>query len=119
MTVYKWSTTAASNATADGSIGLAEGMAPSGLNDAGRAIMAATKKWFLDIGGGLTTGGTSVAYTLTTNQTFGSLASADGAMLGFTVHITNTSSPTLNVDGLGAKPIKSITGSPPASSTMV
>lgn len=33
MTLYKWSTTPANNATADSSINWAEGQAPSSVND--------------------------------------------------------------------------------------
>src|SRR5262245_32056633 len=103
MTVYKWSTAAATNSGADGSISLPEGMAPSGLNDAGRAIMAATKKWYLDISGGLQTAGGSAAYTLATNQVFNTLSAMSGANVVFQLHTTCASNATLNVDGLGAK----------------
>ena len=42
MTLYKWSQTAASNATADPdpSINWQEGQAPSSVNDSARAMMA-------------------------------------------------------------------------------
>jgi hypothetical protein len=41
MSFWKWSRTAANNATADGSINWAEGQAPSTVNDSARAMMAA------------------------------------------------------------------------------
>jgi len=44
MSFWKWSRTAASNATADGSINWAEGQAPSTVNDSARAMMAAASK---------------------------------------------------------------------------
>lgn len=105
MTFWKWSKTSASNGTADSSINYAEGMAPSGLNDSGRAVMAAAAKYRDDISGSIVTGGTSTAYTVSSNQVFDTLANLDGAMIAFTPHTTNGVNPTLNVDGLGAKAI--------------
>jgi hypothetical protein len=110
MTVYKWSQTAASNATADGTINWAEGQAPSSVNDSARAEMAAVAKYRDDQAGTLTTGGSSTAYTLTTNQVFSSLSAMSGSSLRVKFNATNGASPTLNVDGLGAKAIVSVTG---------
>ncbi|MFZ5713032.1 MAG: phage tail protein [Bradyrhizobium sp.] len=107
MTFWKWSKTAASNATADASINYAEGQAPSSLNDSGRAVMAAAAKYRDDISGAIATGGTSTAYTVSSNQVFDTLAHLDGAMIAFTPHTTNGATVTLNVDGTGAKPLRS------------
>lgn len=41
--IKNWSTTSASNANADADINWAEGMPPSGVNDSGRAMMAAIR----------------------------------------------------------------------------
>lgn len=108
MTVFKWSKTAASNATIDDTINARENQAPSTVNDAMRGIMAATAKWRDDLSGNLVTGGTSTAYTLTTNQVFTSLT--DGIYVRCRMSATNGATPTLNVDGLGAKSIASIYG---------
>jgi microcystin-dependent protein len=105
MTFFKWSKTAASNGTADSTCPFPEGMAPSALNDGTRGMMAAAAKFRDDTSGALVTGGTSTAYTLTSNQVFTSKALMDGAEIALTVHATNGASPTLNVDGLGADPI--------------
>jgi hypothetical protein len=106
MPVYTWSTTAANNATADSTINWAEGMAPSAVNDSARAQMAAEKKFFNDaLSMAHTTGGTSTAYTLTTDSGFDTLAHLDKQVLTFVPNVTSGASPTLNVDGLGAKPI--------------
>ena len=43
-------------------------MAPSQVNDSARAMMAAVAKWRDDIGGTITTAGTSTAYTVTTKS---------------------------------------------------
>jgi microcystin-dependent protein len=107
MTLYKWSTTAANNATADATINWAEGQAPSSVNDSARAEMAAVAKFRDDIAGAITTGGTSTAYTVTSNQAFNSLANMSGKMVAFVPHTTNGATVTLNVDGLGAKPLRS------------
>ena len=64
MTLYKWSQTAASNATADPSINWQEGQAPSSVNDSARAMMASVAKHRDDIAGAIVTGGTATAYTV-------------------------------------------------------
>ncbi len=108
--VMTWSKTAATNATADPAVGWAEGQAPSSVNDSARAEMASVAKWRDDISGTLTTGGTSTAYTLTTNATFATAAAMSGAMITFIPHATNGASPTLAVDGLTARAINISTG---------
>jgi microcystin-dependent protein len=104
---YNWSRTAASNATADSTINWAEGMAPSAVNDSARAMMASTAAFRDDIAGAIATGGTSTAYTVSTYQVFDSLAHLNGQVVAFTPHATNGATVTLNVDGLGAKPLRS------------
>lgn len=104
---YNWSRTAASNATADSTVNWAEGMAPSAVNDSARAMMASTAAFRDDIAGAIATGGTSTAYTVTSYQVFDSLAHLNGQMVAFTPHATNGATVTLNVDGLGAKPLRS------------
>jgi microcystin-dependent protein len=110
MTLYKWSQTASADATADSTINWAEGMAPSAVNDSGRAMMAATAKYRDDIAGAIVTGGSATAYTVTSFQVFDTLAHLNGQMIAFTPNATNTNTVgndvTLNVDGLGAKPIR-------------
>ena len=107
MSFWKWSRTAASNATADGSINWAEGQAPSTVNDSARAMMAAASKYRDDVAGAIATAGTGAAYTLASFQVFDTLAHMDGAMIAFTAHAGNAGACTLNVDGLGAKPLRS------------
>lgn len=103
---YNWSRTAANNATADSTINWSEGQAPSTVNDSGRAMMASTAAFRDDIAGAIATGGTSTAYTVTSYQVFDTLAHLDGQMIAFTPHTTNGATVTLNVDGLGAKPLR-------------
>ncbi len=104
--VYTWSRTAATNANIDTTINFSEGQLPSTLNDSSRALMAAAAKWRDDIAGAITTGGTSTAYTVSSYQVFDSLADMSGQLIAFTPHTTNGATVTLNVDGLGAKPLR-------------
>jgi microcystin-dependent protein len=104
---YLWSRTAASNATADANINWAEGQSPSSVNDSARAMMASLAAYRDDISGAITTSGTSTAYTVTSYQVFDTLAHLNGQVIAFTPHTTNGATVTLNVDGLGAKPLRS------------
>jgi hypothetical protein len=108
--VQSWSQTAADNATADSAVNWAEGMAPSAVNNSARAEMASVAKYRDDTAGTLTTGGTSTAYTVTSNQVFGSLSELDGNELTIKFNATSGASPTLAVDGLTAKAIHSVEG---------
>lgn len=108
MTLYKWSQTASSDATADPTINWAEGQAPSSINDSGRAMMAATAKYRDDIAGAIVTTGTSTAYAISSYQVFDTLAHLNGQVIAFTPHATNGAGPvTFNVDSLGSKPLRS------------
>lgn len=104
---YNWSRTAGSNASADSTVNWAEGMAPSAVNDSARAMMASTAAFRDDIAGAIATGGTSTAYTVTSYQVFDTLAHMANQVIAFTPHTTNGATVTLNVDGLGAKPLRS------------
>jgi microcystin-dependent protein len=107
MTLYKWSKTAENNATSDPSINWQEGQAPSSVNDSGRAMMASIAKHRDDIAGAIVTGGTAIAYTVTSYEAFDTLTRLNGQIIAFTPHATNGGTVTLNVDSLGAKPLRS------------
>ena len=100
MGILDWSATAADNDNADASINWLEGQAPSTVNNSSRAMMAALAKWFKDNNGTLTTGGSSSAYTVTTNNAYSSLV--DGALLCIEANHANTGASTLNADAIGA-----------------
>jgi microcystin-dependent protein len=119
MAFWKWSRTASSNATADNTINWAEGMAPSAVNDSARAMMARLAEWRDDVSGTIATAGTSTAYTVASNQGFDNFADMNGAMLAFVPHTTNGATVTLNVDGLGSKPLRSAPGVELPSGVMV
>ena len=104
--VVTWSTTAASNATADSNVNWAEGQAPSSVNDSARAMMSSVAKFRDDTNGSITTGGTSTAFTVTSNQSFASLTAMGNAVIAFVPHTTSGAAPTLAVDGLTAKAVR-------------
>lgn len=56
------------------------------------------------------TTGTSTAYAVNTYQVFQSLPQLSGQVIAFTPHTTNGATVTINVDGLGAKPLRSAPG---------
>ena len=104
--VDSWSQTASSNASADSSVNWAEGMSPASVNDSSRAGMASVAKWRDDNNGSLLTGGSSTAYTVTTNQGFASYSALNGRSLTIRFNATSGAAPTLAVDGLAAKVIR-------------
>lgn len=108
--VVSFSQTAATNANADSTQNWAEGMAPSAVNDSARAMMASIAKYRDDISGAIVTGGTSTAYTVTSYQSFSSLSVLANQVIAFTPHTTCGSTVTLNVDSLGAKPLRQSPG---------
>ena len=59
-----------------------------------------------DISGAIVTGGTSTAYTVTSHRVYDTLSRLDGNLIAFTPHTTNGAIVTLNVDGVGAKPLR-------------
>lgn len=104
-----WDETAANNnQTAPN--GFPEGMAPSGVNDAAREVMAQVKRWFnrvtgrADAGTLISSGGTSTAITVTYDTAPASLYT--GLECSFKVTTTCGADPTLNVNSLGAKNIQ-------------
>lgn len=111
MTFYKWSQTASTNGTADSTCPFPEGMSPAAVNDGTRGMMAAAAKFRDDVSGAIVTGGTSTAYTVASYQGFDTLAHLDGKVIAFTPHTTNgANGSSLNIDGLGVKPILTAPG---------
>jgi microcystin-dependent protein len=119
MTLYKWSKTAENNATADPSINWQEGQAPSSVNDSGRAMMASIAKHRDDVTGAIVTGGTATAYTVASYEAFDALARLNGQIIAFTPHATNGATVTLNVDSLGARPLRSAPGTELMAGTLI
>jgi hypothetical protein len=63
-----------------------------------------------DISGSYATSGNGAAYTLATGTPFASLAALDKQPVTFTPHTTCSGNPTLAVDSLAAKPLRTATG---------
>lgn len=105
--VKSWSATAASNNSASPD-GFPEGMAPSGVNDSAREVMAALARYRADTDGVNTSAGSSNAYTLAASTTYA--AYAQGDRFCFKSNFANTGAATLNVDSVGAKTIKKMDG---------
>lgn len=118
MAFFSWSKTAASNASADGTINWAEGQPPASVNDSARAMMARLAEYRDDTSGLLATGGTSTAYTLTTNQGLAATPT-DGQLIAFTPHTTNGPAATLAADGGGAFALQSAAGTALAAAALV
>ena len=106
--VQVWSQTQATNATADSGFTWAEGMSPGLVDDSARGVMASVAMWVADNNGSLATAGTSIAYTVATNQIESALTA--GYTVAVQFNATNDSSATLNVDSLGAKPMQLTAG---------
>ncbi len=106
--VQVWSNTPAANATSDSNINWAEGQAPSSVNDSARAVMASVAKWNNDNNGTLLTSGSTVAYTVVTNQVEGALTA--GYTVAVQFHATSDVNATLAPDGLAAKPMQLVAG---------
>lgn len=85
-----------------------EGMAMSTVNDTGRVDEGILGRWEKDINTSLVSTGTSTAYTITPNRdlvTGQATPLYEGLTIGFTAHVTNGESPTLDVQSTGAKPL--------------
>lgn len=111
---WQWSKTADNNSTADPTINWAEGMSPSSVNDSARAMMARSAECRDDLSGLLATGGSSTAYTLTTNQGVGA-PPQDGQQIVARFHVTNGAAPTLTADGGTAYAIQTAVGTAASS----
>lgn len=96
-----WNEADASNTSAAPD-GWPEGMAPSGVNDTGRAMKGAIKRWY-DWTIPKVTGGTSTAYTLSYSVAPGALVDGMTHLVQF--NAVNGATPTLNINALGAKPL--------------
>lgn len=106
--MQSWSTTAASNNTADSSVNWSEGQAPSTVNDSARAEMASVAKWRDDNNGTLSTTGTTSAFTVTSNQ--GSTGNIDGQTITVQFHATANAGATLSRDSATAAAIQLYSG---------
>lgn len=94
-----------------------ENMQFSAVNDAGRADEGIIARWWRDNNGSLAASGSSNAFTVTSNRTIAQLY--DDLTLCFTANHTITGACTLNLNGIGAKAIKSPNGANLGSGAIV
>jgi microcystin-dependent protein len=119
MALWQWSQTPNLNQNSDLQAPWPEGMAPSQVNDSARGMMAVTAKYRDDISGLILTAGTSTAYTISSNSGYATLAHLAGQLIAFTPHTSNGATVTLNVDSLGAKPLRPSPGVEFQSNTLI
>ena len=81
------------------------------VNNYGRSIMSAVKKFAEDTGGALVAGGTATALTVTTKQVLSSGHLTDGLTILVRTASASTGAATIAADGLSAVPIKKNGGS--------
>ena len=101
--IRDYSTTADDN-DASSPNGMANGCAPSTVNDTWREGVARMKRWYEDAQGSKTTGGSSNAYTLAASRTVASYAAGDCYVFKAN-HTCTSAGSTLNVDSVAAKAI--------------
>lgn len=119
MTLFHWSRVAASNGAADVTCPFPEGMGAPALNDGARGMMAAVAKYRDDIAGAIVTTGNLNSYSVLSYQGFDSLADMNGQEIAFSPHATNGNTVVLNVDFLGAKPLRTAPGVELMAGTLV
>ena len=81
-----------------------ENMAPSAVNDAGRADEGILARWHKDTNGSKASTGSANAYVFAADQTLS--AYYDGLEIVFDANFANTGAATLNVDSVSADTIK-------------
>lgn len=107
--IYDWRTIAGDNDDSDSSINWMEGQAPGSVNNSACQMMARIAELLSDIGGGTVAGGAANVLTLIMASQINGYA--NGYSLAFRASADNTGAATLNVNALGAKPIRVITDS--------
>jgi hypothetical protein len=107
---WTWSKTAATNASVDSSVNWAEGQPPSSINDSARAMMARIAEYRDDNSGAIIGTGTASAYAITTNQPYSAVGDLFLSTFTFLCPATNADGVTLNVNSLGALPIRTSDG---------
>src|SRR5580765_1316814 len=98
--IQSWSTTAATNATADTGINWAEGQPRASVNNSARSMMAAHAKDRNLRNGSITTGGSANAQTFASGIPY--TTAPTGMVVRLKLGFTNTGAVTLNMDSIGA-----------------
>lgn len=99
------STTDANNTGTAANAGFPEGMAPSDVNNASRALEGMIARWYEDWRGAIVATGTGNAIQITALRDLNSVYE-DGLLMAFEATASNTGAATLAIDGLTAITIK-------------
>jgi len=97
-------TTDASNTGTAANAGWPEGMKPSEVNNAARALSGMIARYYADHNGSISSGGSSSAYTLAASRTISAIAAGDSFI--FKANHASTGATTIAIDGLDTKSIK-------------
>lgn len=106
--IFDWKITASNNDTADSDINWTEGQFPNTVNNSARAMMGRVKELLNDLTGVSSTAGTSSALTVTASSAF--TTHANGILASFKAHTNAAAGATLNVNSIGGKSLRRITG---------
>ena len=102
--INNWKRAAGSN-TDNPPDGAPEGMPPGDVNNVMRENMAVLARWFQTISGLVTATGSGSAYVVTYDQNLGPPLTT-GRHFSFIAHEANAASATVNVNSIGATPLK-------------
>jgi len=108
--IQDWSTTAATNGSADSLINWAEGQPRASVNNSARSMMAAHAKDRNLQNGSIVTGGTANAQTFASGLSYTTVPTGLRVLLKIGPALTNTGAVTLNMDGIGGAAVKNETG---------
>lgn len=104
--IYDWSVTPADNDDSDSAyVNWAEFMTPDGVNDSGRGMMARIAEFIADVAPKRSSTGAANSYAITVASS--PTALVNGMIVGFIAHQANAGASTLNVNSLGATPLRS------------
>lgn len=106
-------TSDAANTGTAANAGFPENMPPSDVNNAARALSGMIARWYDDVSFAATSGGVANAITATAWRTIS--AYEQGLTMAITVAVANTSTTSLDVDGVGTREILKYHDQPLAS----
>ena len=102
--IYDWSTTPTTNATADAAINWAEFQDPDTVNNSARQMMARSAEFLADTNATKTSTGAANSFAVTLTSVPSSLV--NGTIVYFIAHQGNSGAATLAVNSFGAKPLR-------------
>lgn len=104
--IQDWSTSSGTNATADAAINFVEGQLPSTVNNSARQMMARVAEYLSDTSPIRASSGAVNTYAITITSPV--TAYKVGLKVAFIATLANTAACTLNVNAIGAKPLRRV-----------